>query len=96
MATSVTRCKGPRSGIAAAAAHHIVLTLPNIVDGNQQTAQMMCDDVLKTPLPIARGPKWGMPEGAGLGIDVDEEKVHRYHESYRREGQIPPYDPSLV
>jgi glucarate dehydratase len=40
-------------GIAAAAAHHILLTLPNVVDGNQQTAQMMCDDVLKNPLPIA-------------------------------------------
>ena len=83
-------------GIAAAAAHHIVLTLSNIVDGNQQTAQMMCDDVLKTPLPIAHGPEWGVPEGAGLGIDVDEEKVRRYHESYRREGQIQPYDPHLI
>jgi len=83
-------------GIAAAAAHHIVLTLPNIVDGNQQTAQMMCDDIVKTPLAIARGSEWGVPEGAGLGIEVDEEKVRKYHESYRREGQIPPYDPSLV
>jgi glucarate dehydratase len=83
-------------GIAAAAAHHIVLTLSNIVDGNQQTAQMMCDDVLKTPLPIAHGPEWGVPEGAGLGIEVDEEKVRRYHESYRREGQIQPYDPHLI
>jgi glucarate dehydratase len=83
-------------GIAAAAAHHIVLTLSNIVDGNQQTAQMMCDDVLKTPLPIAHGPEWGVPEGAGLGIEVDEEKVRRYHESYRREGQIQPYDPYLI
>jgi len=83
-------------GIAAAAAHHIVLTLPNIVDGNQQTAQMMCDDVLKTPLPITHGPEWGVPEGVGLGIEVDEEKVRRYHESYRREGQIQPYDPHLI
>jgi L-alanine-DL-glutamate epimerase-like enolase superfamily enzyme len=83
-------------GIAAAAAHHIVLTLSNIVEGNQQTAQMMCDDVLKTPLPIAHGPEWGVPEGAGLGIEVDEEKVRRYHESYRREGQIQPYDPHLI
>lgn len=83
-------------GIAAAAAHHIVLTLSNIVDGNQQTAQMMCDDVLRTPLPIAHGPEWGVPEGAGLGIEVDEEKVRRYHESYRREGQIQPYDPYLI
>lgn len=62
------------SGIAAAAAHHILLTLPNIVDGNQQTAQIMCDDV-KQALPIASGPKWNTPEGPGLSIEVDEEKV---------------------
>ena len=83
-------------GIAAAAAHHLLLTLPNVVDGNQQTAQMMCDDVLKHPLPIAAGPDWGIPEGAGLGIEVDEEKVRRYHDSYRRNGQFLPYDPALV
>jgi L-Ala-D/L-Glu epimerase len=83
-------------GIAAAAAHHLLLTLPNVVDGNQQTAQMMCDDVLKHPLPIAAGPDWGIPEGAGLGIEVDEEKVRRYHDSYRRNGQFLPYDPAFV
>jgi glucarate dehydratase len=83
-------------GIAAAAAHHILLTLPNVVAGNQQTAQMMCDDVLKHPLPIASGPKWGVPEKPGLGIDVDEEKVRRYHESYQSSGQFVPYDPALI
>ncbi len=83
-------------GIAAAAAHHILLTLPNIVDGNQQTAQMMCDDVLTEPLPIAGGPKWTAPEGPGLGIEVDEEKVRHYHEGYRRNGQFLPYDPALL
>jgi L-alanine-DL-glutamate epimerase-like enolase superfamily enzyme len=83
-------------GIAAAAAHHILLTLPNIVDGNQQTAQMMCDDLLKQPLPIANGPTWGVPEGVGLGIEVDEEKVRQYHEYYQRNGQFMPYDPALL
>jgi L-Ala-D/L-Glu epimerase len=83
-------------GIAAAAAHHILLTLPNVVDGNQQTAQMMCDDILKQPLPISTGPEWGVPEGAGLGIEVDEDKLRHYHDSYRQNGQFPPYDPALV
>ena len=59
-------------GIAAAAAHHLLLTLPNLVDGNQQTAHMMQDDILKGPLPIASGPDWGIPVGSGLGIEVDE------------------------
>lgn len=83
-------------GIVATAAHHILLTLPNIVDGNQQTAHMMQDDILKTPIPIATGPNWGVPTGTGLGIEIDEDKLGIYHEQYRRVGQFVPYDPRLV
>ncbi len=80
-------------GIAAAAAHHVLLTLPNVVDGNQQTAHMMQDDVLTDPLPITSQPNWGTPEGTGCCVVVDDEKVARYHEVYREQGQFPPYDP---
>ncbi len=83
-------------GIAAAAAHHLLLTLPNIVEGNQQTATMMQDDVLTQPLPIASGPDWGLPEGKGLGVEADEEKITSYHELYRQRGQFLPYDPGLI
>jgi glucarate dehydratase len=83
-------------GIAAAAAHHIMLTLPNLVEGNQQTAQMMSDDVLAAPLPIAQGPSWGVPSGGGLGVEVDEDKVREYHDCYRRNGQFLPYDSGLI
>jgi L-alanine-DL-glutamate epimerase-like enolase superfamily enzyme len=83
-------------GIAAAAAHHLLLTLPNIVDGNQQTAHMMQDDVLKESLPITSAPDWGIPRGIGLCIEVDEEKVGRYHELYRERGQFLPYDATLI
>lgn len=83
-------------GITAAAVHHVQLTLPNLVEGNQQTATMMQDDVLKTPLPIASGPNWGVPEGSGLGIEVDEEKVAFYHRQYQEKGQFLPYDPALL
>jgi L-alanine-DL-glutamate epimerase-like enolase superfamily enzyme len=79
-------------GIAAAAAHHVLLTLPNVVDGNQHTAHMMQDDILKQPLPIATGPNWGVPLGSGLCIDVDEDKVARYHQLYLERGQFLPYD----
>src|SRR5437867_380824 len=83
-------------GIVAAATHHILLTLPNVVDGNQQTAHMMQDDILKDSLPIASGPNWGTPHGSGLCIEVDEEKVAHYHKVYRQQGQFLPYDPSLI
>jgi L-alanine-DL-glutamate epimerase-like enolase superfamily enzyme len=82
-------------GIMAAAHHHLCLTLPNLVEGNQQTAEMMQDDVLEEPLPIVTGPEWGVPGGAGLGVRVDEAKVQKYHRLYRDRGQYLPYQPAM-
>lgn len=79
-------------GIAAAAAHQLLLTLPGIVDGHQQTAQMMTGDVLAEPLPIATGPSWGVTEGAGLGIEVDDGALQEAADRYEVEGQYLPYD----
>jgi glucarate dehydratase len=78
-------------GIAAAAGQHVMLSVPNAADGVQQTASMMEDDILTARLPIADGPSWGRVDGPGLGIEVDEDKVARYHEAYRRDGQFLPY-----
>ena len=83
-------------GIAAAAHQHVLLTLPNIVDGHQQTAAIMDDDVLADRLPIADGPTWGVPAGDGLGIRVDEAKVRKCHAHYRAHGQFLPYQPSDI
>jgi len=79
-------------GIAAAACHHALLTLPAVVEGHQQTAQMMKDDVIKERLPITDGPLWGIPEGFGLGVEVDVEKLGYYNRCYLRHGQFLPYD----
>jgi len=78
-------------GLAAAAGQHLLLNAPNGCGGHQQTAQMMADDILAEPLPIAMGPKWGRIDRPGLGVDVDQDKLMRYHEAYRRDGQFLPY-----
>ena len=83
-------------GIAAAAIHHVLLTLPNVAIGNQQTATMMQDDLLTEDIPIAHSPDWGVPAGCGIGVDVDEEKLKRYHQLYRLHGQYLPYDPATL
>jgi glucarate dehydratase len=62
-----------------------------VARGNQQTAAMMTDDLLAAQLPIATGPSWGLIEGPGLGIEIDEAKLARYHEAFRRDGQFLPY-----
>ncbi len=82
-------------GVMAAAMHHVCLTLPNLVDGNQQTAEMMADDILTGPLPIATAPAWGVPRGTGLCVTVDEEKVKQYHRLYEQRGQFLPYQPAM-
>ena len=78
-------------GLAAAAGHQVLLSLPRIVEGHQHTANMMAGDILREPLPIASGPEWGLLSRPGLGVEVDEEKVDRYHQHNREHGQYLPY-----
>jgi L-alanine-DL-glutamate epimerase-like enolase superfamily enzyme len=78
-------------GITAAACQHVLLTLPNTVDGHQQTAQMMVHDVLTEEIPIARGPRWGRIDGPGLGVEVDSDAVAEAAGRYRSEGQYLPW-----
>jgi L-alanine-DL-glutamate epimerase-like enolase superfamily enzyme len=78
-------------GLTAAAGHHVMLAAPNAALGSQQTAQMMEDDILTERLPIADRPNWGRIDKPGLGVDVDEDKVARYHEAYRKLGDFPTY-----
>ena len=78
-------------GIAAAAGQHVLLAIPNAIDGAQQTTAIMADDILKTALPIVSGAKWGRIERSGLGIEIDEAKLQHYHECYCRDGQFLPY-----
>jgi glucarate dehydratase len=51
----------------------------------------MADDILTELLPIAHGPAWGPVEAPGLGVEVDEDKLARYHAAYRRDGQFLPW-----
>jgi L-Ala-D/L-Glu epimerase len=83
-------------GITAQACHHILLTLPNVVDGNQQTAHMMTDDIVAETIPISNGPDWGVPERPGIGVEIVADKLTKYHQLYRERGQFLPYDPALL
>jgi L-alanine-DL-glutamate epimerase-like enolase superfamily enzyme len=78
-------------GITAAACQHVLLNIPNADWGNQQTASVVIDDILAEPIPIASGPKWGPIEKPGLGVEVDEDKVAKYHEATLRDGPFTPF-----
>jgi L-alanine-DL-glutamate epimerase-like enolase superfamily enzyme len=78
-------------GLAAAGGQHVVLTIPNGVEGHQQTAHLMEHDVLREPIPIASGPSWGVIDAPGLGVEVDEDAVAEAAARYGAEGQYLPW-----
>ena len=51
----------------------------------------MDDDILTEEIPIAYGPRWGEINSPGLGVEVDKEKLRRYHAEFPRHGQFLPY-----
>ena len=77
------------SELRAAAGQHMMLALPNVADGVQQTAAMMEDDILTHRLPIADGPTWGLIDKPGLGIEVNEDKIAQYARSLSKSWPVP-------
>ena len=83
-------------GLTAAAGHHVMLAAPNAALGSQQTAQIMEDDILTERIPISDSPSWGRIDRPGLGVDVDEDKLRRFHEDYKKYGEFPTYAGKLA
>jgi L-alanine-DL-glutamate epimerase-like enolase superfamily enzyme len=78
-------------GLAAAACHHVLLTLPNGVDGHQQTAHLLEHDILAEPIPITSRPRWGRIDAPGLGVEVDEGAVAEAAARHRSDGPYRPW-----
>ncbi|CAB4756094.1 unannotated protein [freshwater metagenome] len=91
MGSKVCRHTHGEMGIAATAFHHASLTIPNLVMGNQQTAAHMEGDILKKQIPTATSPKWGLPEGVGLGFEIDQSALESGIKRFKSEGQYLPY-----
>jgi hypothetical protein len=67
-----------------------MLTLPAVVEGNQQTTAHMRGDVTE-PLPIAAGPDWGVPLEPGLGVKIDSDALAAAVAAFDRDGQFWPF-----
>jgi glucarate dehydratase len=78
-------------GVAAAVGQHMMLAIPNAWPGSQHTAMIMADDIITADLPIAYSPTWGLLDLPGLGVEVDEDKLQRYHDAYLANGQYMAY-----
>jgi muconate cycloisomerase len=65
------------SGIASAAVLHLAAAIPSLEWGVSLTSPYLDEDVLAEGLAFERGHAV-VPQGPGLGIEVDEERVKRF------------------
>jgi muconate cycloisomerase len=69
--------KMAESSIAAAATVALACAAPNVDWGVSITHFYLAEDIVKAPLPIRDGVV-SLPQGPGLGVEVDEAAVARY------------------
>jgi glucarate dehydratase len=78
-------------GIQLATMLHLGAVLPNLSFAADAHYHHLCDDIIQGgPMPYEDG-AIRVPEGPGLGVKLDREKLGCYHELYRRLGNY-PYD----
>jgi muconate cycloisomerase len=65
------------SSIGTAAAVHLACAVPNVDWGVSLTNMYLAEDIVRRPIAIADG-KVALPDGPGLGVEVDEAAVARF------------------
>ena len=70
-------CKIAESSIATAAILHLAAAVPSIDWGVSLSSQYLAADVTRSPIAVMNGHAT-VPEGPGLGVEVDEALVRKY------------------
>jgi L-alanine-DL-glutamate epimerase-like enolase superfamily enzyme len=70
-------CKVAESGIAAASLMHLAAAIPSVEWGVSISNQYLADDIVRAPVRVVAGHA-EVPEGVGLGVEVDEARVRKY------------------
>jgi L-alanine-DL-glutamate epimerase-like enolase superfamily enzyme len=76
-------CKTGESSVASAAAAHLAAVVPALAWGLTVTNPALAEDVVVAPLRVENG-HVAVPDGPGLGIEIDERRVRRCAQDFRR------------
>ena len=76
-------CKTGETSLASAAAAHVAAVAPQIAWGLTVTSGGLAEDITAAPLRIDAG-HVEVPERPGLGIDVDERRLRRRQQEFKR------------
>jgi len=81
-------------GISTAAMLHFAATTPWITYAIDSHYHDQVDDIITEPFVYKNG-CMKVPDGPGLGVTLDRDKLDRYHAAYKKEGGISEfYDPA--
>lgn len=73
-------------GVATAAFLHVIASTPNFILANQCMYDWFDDDYIKGgKLQFEKG-CLHVPDGPGLGVELDRDKMEQYHEKYKEVG----------
>jgi L-alanine-DL-glutamate epimerase-like enolase superfamily enzyme len=73
-------------GVGFTASLQVIASTPGFLYANQSYLTIHEGDIIKQPLVVRKGCV-DVPEGPGLGVELDPEQVGRAAERYRREGE---------
>jgi L-alanine-DL-glutamate epimerase-like enolase superfamily enzyme len=75
-------------GVAVYAGVHILASTPNFLPASQSYASLLADDIVAgaSPLPYIDG-CLTVPDGPGIGVAFDADRVARDTEGYEREAE---------
>jgi muconate cycloisomerase len=73
-------------GIAQAACMHLIASTPNFILANQCMYDWYDEDYIKSGALSFDGPFLSVPQGPGLGVELDTDKMTKFHETYKEVG----------
>ena len=80
-------------GISTFAAAHVLATCANAALAHQTHYQLLAGDVIVGGPPSFDEGALAVPDGPGIGVDLDRDRVGEYAELFRSRGTFSPYEP---
>jgi glucarate dehydratase len=73
-------------GVSTAAMLHLAAATPNLTYAIDSHYHDQVDDILTQPFEYRNG-CFKVPDGPGLGVEIDWGKVEKYHRLYKEQGE---------
>jgi glucarate dehydratase len=78
-------------GISLAAMLHFMASSPHMVHPSQTIVGWLTDDIITRPHAFRDG-MIELPNGPGLGVEIDHQKLEKYATLYAERGEFSPHD----